>query len=123
MKAELHIACTRPGLIRGGVAHPRHASYPLAHFTEAQLAEMLAEPELVLVLGARVTREMIPLVGSDATAAEEPPPPPPETPPESDGTAEVVLPPPPEMPPETDNGAAAPADTGAPAGGGKRGRK
>ena len=40
---RLHIACVRPGFIRGGRPHPQAAEYELTDFTAAQLREMLAE--------------------------------------------------------------------------------
>jgi hypothetical protein len=73
--ARLVIACSRPGLIRGGVRHPKLASYPLGHFAEAALREMLAEPELALVLGTEVTVDMLPSVAAPAAT------PPADTPP------------------------------------------
>lgn len=57
------ITCTRPGLIRGGVRHPKSAQHKLEAFTPAQLREMLAEPELHLTLGR-------PLLAGDVDAIE-----------------------------------------------------
>lgn len=59
----LSIACSRPGLIRGGVRHPRQEMHLLGRFTPDQLREMLAEPELSLVIGR-------PLTAADIAAIE-----------------------------------------------------
>jgi len=74
----LHVACERPGLVCGFVQHPRFASYPIGHFTEAQLLDMVREPALHVVLGAVVTPDMVPMLAADAAEAvphDEPPPP------------------------------------------------
>jgi hypothetical protein len=51
---SLHICCVRPGLMRGGVRHPRHAVHAADAFTAAQIAELLAEPALTVILGGQV---------------------------------------------------------------------
>ena len=56
---RLHIACVRPGFIRGGRPHPQAAEYELTDFTAAQLREMLAEPALSLVVGERLAERHI----------------------------------------------------------------
>ena len=72
----LHITCLRPGLRRGmGVAeHPAHASYALDAFTAAQLAEMAAEPLLVLLVGDRIVSDTlagaVQALGLEPAAAE-----------------------------------------------------
>lgn len=73
--SRLVIACTRPGLIRGGVRHPKSASYQLDFFAEPALREMLAEPELVLALGVPLTTEMLPLAAAPEKSVDEPTPP------------------------------------------------
>ena len=52
---HLVIVCNRPGLIRGGVRHPQAEIHDLGRFSPAQLRDMLAEPELTLVVGTRLT--------------------------------------------------------------------
>ena len=53
---QLHITCSRPGgIIRGGIRHEPHAAHDVAAFTPVQLREMLAEPELSLVIGEKFT--------------------------------------------------------------------
>ena len=54
MAQQLHIVCHRPGLRRGGVTHPAHRAHAADAFTAEQLAELLAEPELTLILGEMV---------------------------------------------------------------------
>ena len=66
----LVVTCTRPGLIRGGVRHPRAASYADGHFSPEQLAELLAEPEIVVVRGEVVTMEELLALGRHAAMAE-----------------------------------------------------
>jgi hypothetical protein len=61
---QLVIACARPGLIRGGVRHPKTATYLLHQFSHDQLSEMLAEPELAIAIGR-------PLTGADVDALRE----------------------------------------------------
>jgi hypothetical protein len=57
---DLHIVCMRPGgMNRGGRRHDRHAVHSLADFTPAQLREMLAEPDLVLLGGVVLTEDYI----------------------------------------------------------------
>jgi hypothetical protein len=56
MARALTIICHRDGgIIRGGRRHPKVAQHTLDDFTLAQLVEMLAEPELTLVLGPVAT--------------------------------------------------------------------
>ena len=52
---RLVITCARPGLIRGGVRHPKSAEHLLRDFSPDQLREMLSEPELALTLGRPLT--------------------------------------------------------------------
>ena len=66
----LVVTCTRPGLIRGGVRHPRAASYEDGHFTAEQLAELLAEPEIVIVRGDVLTSADLLGLGRPAAMAE-----------------------------------------------------
>jgi hypothetical protein len=56
--ADLHIVCLRPGgMNRGGLRHDRHQVHQLGSFTPVQLREMLAEPELALILGGDALTE------------------------------------------------------------------
>ena len=48
---KLVIACSRPNLIRGGQRHPAVAAYPLDHFSEQQLLDILGEPAISVVVG------------------------------------------------------------------------
>lgn len=61
MAAQLHIVCHRPGLRRGGVTHPAHQAHAADAFTAEQLAELLAEPELTLILGELFASAKAPL--------------------------------------------------------------
>ena len=45
----------RPGLIRGGVAHPANASHTLDAFSQEQWADIVAEPAITVVAGSLVT--------------------------------------------------------------------
>ncbi len=74
MPVELHIICHRPGMFRAGVAHPRHASYPLDTFEPAALAELLHEPQLTLIRGELM---------ADVLAGHKVPPADPDAPPAS----------------------------------------
>lgn len=66
----LVVTCTRPGLIRGGVRHPRAHTYAEGHFSAAQLEEMLNEPEIVIVRGDVVTSADLLGLGRAAAMAE-----------------------------------------------------
>lgn len=65
----LVVVCRRPGLIRAGIRHPAVAEYPAADFSAEQLAEMLAEPELTLVIGRLMTEADI--TRGDASALDD----------------------------------------------------
>nr|WP_294547671.1 hypothetical protein [uncultured Rhodopila sp.] len=52
---RLVIACARPGLIRGGVRHPKVAEHLIGAFSPDQLRELLAEPEIAVVVGRPLT--------------------------------------------------------------------
>ncbi len=56
----LIVLCARPGLIRGGHAHPAMTSHAPGAFTEAQLREMLAEPAIRIAFGSQILAEDIP---------------------------------------------------------------
>ncbi len=83
---QIVIVCLREqGMNRGGLRHPRGATtYESSEISEAQLREILAEPELVVVAGARLTgadlEGLVEPLGTTvhidpapATASEEPP--------------------------------------------------
>lgn len=44
------ITCTQPGFRRAGIAHPAHAEYPAGTFDAEQLAQLQAEPRLIVTL-------------------------------------------------------------------------
>lgn len=49
---DLHTVCLRPGgMNRGGIRHEGHKVHDIDAFTPAQLREMDADPNLVLILG------------------------------------------------------------------------
>lgn len=56
------------GLNRGGARHVRHQAHRLEDFSPQQLREMLAEPDLALIVGAPLTAKQID--GIEATAKE-----------------------------------------------------
>ena len=62
----LIVVCHRPGLIRGGRSHPPVASYAPEDFTPEQFGELVAEPEIILVMGELVTEENISAVLASA---------------------------------------------------------
>ena len=55
---KLHIVCLRPGgMNRGGARHDRHQVHAADAFSPLQLREMMADPELVLILGGDALTE------------------------------------------------------------------
>ena len=52
---KLIIVNRRPGMIRGGKAHPAVAEHLTGAFSHAQWADIVGEPELTVVAGAVVT--------------------------------------------------------------------
>lgn len=54
---EYHVLCSRPGLHRGGRANPAHAAYRQGDHTLQQLRALIDEPEIVVVIGERMTAE------------------------------------------------------------------
>jgi hypothetical protein len=57
MSRPLIVLCARAGLIRGGVANPAFADYPLNQFDAKQLKELVAEPAIKVVVGKQITAE------------------------------------------------------------------
>ena len=55
----LVIACSRPGLLRGGVRHPAIARHALDAFTPEQLRELLAEPALAVAIGEPLSPQFL----------------------------------------------------------------
>ena len=55
----IHVFCARPGLRRAGVEHPTHTAHKRGAFTAEQLAEMVADPLLTVVVGDQVTAESL----------------------------------------------------------------
>lgn len=51
MARQLHIVCHAPGMIRGGMRHPPHAVHALDAFAPEDLAEMIADPSMTLIVG------------------------------------------------------------------------
>ena len=77
---RLVVACARPGLIRGGVRHPKLAEHLIGAFTPDQLRELLAEPEIAIVVGRPLTLDDVavleagrPLVVHEAAPAPSTP--------------------------------------------------
>ena len=64
------VSCRRPGLIRAGRPNPGVAVYAPGDFTEEQLAELVAEPEITVVVGEVLTLETIPAMFAPANASE-----------------------------------------------------
>ncbi len=56
----VHILCLRPGLRRGGIAHPAHAVHARVDLTREQLVAILADPLLVVVVGVRLALDDLP---------------------------------------------------------------
>lgn len=52
---QIHVFCHRPGMNRGGRSNPRHAAYDFGVHTPAQLRELLAEPEVTVLVGDALT--------------------------------------------------------------------
>lgn len=48
------VFCASPGLRRGGCAHPFSWTYEAPEFTEAQLRAIVAEPDIVVVIGRQI---------------------------------------------------------------------
>ena len=81
MPRSIIIASSRPGLIRGGRAHPPVKVHDLSDFTPRQIVECVSEPALAVVIGEIVTEATLaPLLGihiaadgaiEGATGAEE----------------------------------------------------
>ncbi len=67
---ELHICSSRPGYIRGGMRHPAYAAHHLGTFTDAQLADIVNDPALTVIVGSRVSLSTLAL----ARAPVEPQP-------------------------------------------------
>ena len=65
----IHVFCTRPGLRRAGLEHPAHRAHKRKDLTAEQLAELAAEPLLILIDGMHVTPETLAAAG-DAEMAE-----------------------------------------------------
>lgn len=56
---QIIIVCRRPGMIRGGSAHGPVATYARSAFTHAQLADIVGEPEMTVVVGEVVSLERL----------------------------------------------------------------
>jgi hypothetical protein len=68
-KSELlHVICHRPGLVRGGRAHPAWASYEPGAFTLAQLGDLDKEPAITLLIGRQPTAEDLAAEASEVIA-------------------------------------------------------
>lgn len=55
----LIIVSRRPGMFRGGRAHPPVAEYALDAFTHEQLADIVGEPEMSVVVGQLLTPDIM----------------------------------------------------------------
>jgi hypothetical protein len=51
------ILCRRPGMIRAGVSHPGVAVHAPGAFTADQMLELIAEPEITVVIGEVLSAE------------------------------------------------------------------
>ncbi len=66
------VVCRRPGLIRGGLRNGVCDRYDAGTLAPAQLAELVAEPEITVVLGSVITAEDIAqLYAEDAEKAPD----------------------------------------------------
>ena len=64
------IGCVREhGMIRGGVRHPRgFATHLVGAFTADQLRELVAEPDLVVLVGQPLTPDLIAKIEAERAA-------------------------------------------------------
>ena len=75
------VLCRRPGMFRAGVHHPAVAAHARGSFTKEQLLELIAEPEITLVIGVVVTAEAVSALleepadktGGDRRGEDDPP--------------------------------------------------
>lgn len=56
---KLIIVNRRPGMIRGGKAHPAVAEHLTGAFSHAQWADIVGEPEMTVVAGHVVTKDTL----------------------------------------------------------------
>jgi hypothetical protein len=69
---QLTIACLREGgMLRGGVRHGRVAEHLVTAFTPDQLREMVAERDLVVVVGRPLTTVDIARIEEERRAADK----------------------------------------------------
>ena len=54
---KVHVFCSRPGMFRGGRKNPRHAAYAPDVHTPAELRDLLADPEVTVVIGDELTAD------------------------------------------------------------------
>lgn len=57
---QYHVACSLPGLRRGGRENPAFASYEIGDHSAEQLQALLDEPAITVVAGVVLTPELIP---------------------------------------------------------------
>lgn len=70
---QLSIVCLREGgMIRGGIRHGRLAVHHAGDLSLEQLREMLAEPELAVIVGRPLTEDDIDAMEKDRRAAKAP---------------------------------------------------
>lgn len=67
---QIHVLCHRPGMNRGGRANPRHAAYDFGVHTPAQLRELLAEPEVTVLVGDVLTEDYVAAIEQHRAALE-----------------------------------------------------
>jgi hypothetical protein len=67
---QIHVLCHRPGMNRGGRANPRHAAYDFGVHTPAQLRELLAEPEVTVLVGDVLTEALVAAAEAEAAKTE-----------------------------------------------------
>jgi hypothetical protein len=67
--AQVHVFCARPGLIRGGRSNPRHAAHDVGTHSPGELRALLAEPEIVVVVGEVLTEAHIAAIEAEGKKA------------------------------------------------------
>lgn len=53
--SQVHVICHRPGMHRGGRANPPHAAHDHGVHSPEQLRELLAEPQITVIVGEKLT--------------------------------------------------------------------
>lgn len=65
---ELTVICTAPGMIRGGRRNPAIAHVALDAYTQAELAEVVADPNFYVVRGVQLDADGVAALFAEAPA-------------------------------------------------------